>query len=113
MFTSERTKSFYSPNRELRNVVRSFKKLKFPTFETEKPPAEKSTSGIEFLNLIKGIVPEAGAQEAGAQEIKTPPLPKTPDPGVAATTKVSNLNPQTTQLKGQKIFGSNDSIFGG
>ena len=108
VFTSERTKNFYSPNRELRNVVRSFKKLKFPTFEAEKPPAEKSTSGIEFLNLIKGIVPEAGAQE-----IKTPPLPKTPDPGVAATTKVSNLNSQTTQQKGQQIFGPNDSIFGG
>lgn len=90
VFTLERTKSFYSPNRELREVVRSFDKLEFPPLETEKPPAEKQTSGIEFLDLIRNIIPEAGAQE-----IKTPPLPEQPDPSTAATTRVSNINPQT------------------
>lgn len=95
VFTPERNVNFYYPGAELRKVVTSFRKLKFPPLETEKPPAEKETSGIEFLDLIRSIVPEAGAQEAGAQEIKTPPLPEQPDPSTAATTRVSNINPQT------------------
>ena len=68
---------------------------------TEEPPAEKATSGIDFLNLIKGIIPEAGAQDTGVQEIQTPPLPEQPDPSVAATTKVANVNPQTNLTNAQ------------
>tara|TARA_R100001086_G_scaffold102626_2_gene51505 strand:+ start:816 stop:5198 length:4383 start_codon:yes stop_codon:yes gene_type:complete len=104
VFTEDRPPSFYNPARELREVVRSFDKLKFPVFETETPPTEKSTSGIEFLNLIKGIIPEAGAQEVGAQEIQTPPLPEQPDPSVAATTKVANINPQTNLTNAQSAL---------
>jgi hypothetical protein len=51
--------------------------------------------------------------DSSIEEIPTPPLPNQPDPSVAATTKVSNLNSQTTKLKGQQIFGLNDSIFKG
>jgi len=101
--------SYFVPIDELEDVMSEYKNKKFEEFNAN-----------DYLEKIKKQIQqtiEGAAQsqnlDSSVKEIPTPPLPNQPDPSVAATTKVSNLNSQTTKLKGQQIFGLNDSIFKG
>ena len=86
IFTDEKDKRYYYPKRELRKVIRNFKRREF---EVETPPAEKQAS--------LSLVPTANAQVAEA-EIKTPPLPNQPDPSVAATTRIASVTNPLSSL---------------
>jgi hypothetical protein len=88
IFTNEKDRRYYYPKRDLKNVLRNFDRKEF---EVETPPAEKQAS--------LPIIPSANVQVAET-EIQTPPLPKTPDPSVAATTKVANVSNPLSSLNG-------------
>ena len=87
IFTDEKDKRYYYPKRELKKVIKNFKRKEF---EVEVPPAEQQAS----LSLI----PTANAQVAEA-EIKTPPLPEQPDPSVAATTTLASVTNPLSSLQ--------------
>ena len=80
IFTQERGVLHYYPVDRLLKTILDFTGKRL---EIEKPPAEKSLSGLEAISTTQD-------QVAGA-EIQTPPLPEQPDPSVAATTRVASV----------------------
>jgi hypothetical protein len=89
--------SYFVPIDELEDVLDKYKNKKFEEFNAN-----------DYLEQIKKQIQrtiDEAAQpqdlDSSVKEIPTPPLPEQPDPSVAATTKVANINPQTNLTNAQ------------
>jgi len=105
IFTSKKDKNYYYPKSLFTDIENKFSELFFDSERTGDilQDIEKGVIDFDIDDILEGIDLDALLEDAlGKQEeIKTPPLPKTPDPSVAATTKVANVNPQTNLTNAQ------------
>jgi hypothetical protein len=104
IFTPKKNKDYYYPKTLFKDIENKYNELFFDS-ERSGDILEEIEKGILDFNIddiLEDIDVDAILEEySQQQEIPTPPLPKTPDPSVAATTKVANVNPQTNLTNAQ------------
>jgi len=105
IFTSKKNKDYYYPKSLFKDIENKYSELYFDSERTGDilQDIEKGFYDFDVDDILKDIDLDAILEDAlGKQEeIPTPPLPEQPDPSVAATTKVANVNPQTNLTNAQ------------
>lgn len=105
IFTSKKNKDYYYPKSLFKDIENKYSELFFDSERTGDilQDIEKGVFDFDVDDILKDIDLDAILEDVlGKQEeIPTPPLPEQPDPSVAATTKVANVNPQTNLTNAQ------------
>ena len=107
IFTPKKDKDYYYPRSLFKDIENEFKSLYFDSERTGDilEEIEKGILDFNIDDILEDIdVDSILEQYSQQEEIKTPPLPQTPDPSVAATTKVANVNPQTNLTNAQTVL---------